>query len=309
MGHQKIFLVFATVIVLDENGRILVQHRSDFSFSGLPGGVMELNEDIQTTARREVLEETGFSIGNLALIGVYTDPKYDVLYPNGDQVQQFTVCFSAFINGGKSLPDGDEIVAHQFVAKDDVLTYDWPIWYRQMLTDFLFKKEPAFQPFYSHSERVDQVKTLRKHVGTQRVILVGGTAIIRNDQDEILMFQRSDNLAWVFPAGYSDIGENVAQTVVREVKEESQLDVAPKRIIGVYSDPYFNHTYPNGDQVQNVSVLFDCELLSQTINLDLSEVVDFKWVIPNQLPDKIAPVLRLFGEKVAQHIDQGTFVF
>ena len=47
VGSQKIFLVYATVILFDENGRFLLQHRTDFDVCGLPGGVLELNEDIQ----------------------------------------------------------------------------------------------------------------------------------------------------------------------------------------------------------------------------------------------------------------------
>ena len=50
VGSRKIFLVFGTVVLRDENGRILLQRRSDFDFWGLPGGVMELGEDIEACA-------------------------------------------------------------------------------------------------------------------------------------------------------------------------------------------------------------------------------------------------------------------
>ena len=38
VGRRKVFLVFGTVVLRDENGRILLQRRTDFSFWGLPGG-------------------------------------------------------------------------------------------------------------------------------------------------------------------------------------------------------------------------------------------------------------------------------
>ncbi len=309
VGHQKIFLVFATVIVLDENGRILVQQRSDFDFAGLPGGVMELNEDIQTTARREVLEETGYRLGELSLVGVYTDPRYDVTYPNGDEVQQFTVCFSSIIASGNGQPDGTEILSHQFVSLQDIFTRSWPTWYLDMLNDFQKSDLPAFQQNNSRSHCVDQISSIRPLIGTQKLIAVGGSAIIRNSEGAVLMIQRADNGAWIFPAGYSDLGENVAQTTVREVKEETNLDVIPKRIIGIFTDPLFHHTYPNGDIVQNVGVLFECKMTSFDIQLQESELRDYQWVLPSDLIDKIVPKYKTYGLKIIEKLNEGYFVF
>ena len=75
VGHQKIFLAFAAIVLRDDRGRVLLQRRTDFDFWGLPGGVLELGEDIQTCARRELLEETGLTAANLSLVGVYSEPR------------------------------------------------------------------------------------------------------------------------------------------------------------------------------------------------------------------------------------------
>lgn len=40
VGSQKIFLMYATVMLVDENGRFLLQHRTDFDVWGLPVGVI-----------------------------------------------------------------------------------------------------------------------------------------------------------------------------------------------------------------------------------------------------------------------------
>ncbi|MGW8250807.1 MAG: NUDIX domain-containing protein, partial [Anaerolineales bacterium] len=93
IGQRKVILTFATVILRDAGGRLLLQHRGDFDAWGLPGGVLELGEDIRTCAHRELLEETGLTTGELELVGVYSEPEYDSLYPNGDKVQQYSVCF------------------------------------------------------------------------------------------------------------------------------------------------------------------------------------------------------------------------
>ena len=158
VGHRKIFMVYASVIVVDENGRFLFQRRTDFDFWGLPGGVLELDEDIETCARRELFEETGLTVGDLSLVGVYTDPKFDVEYPNGDAVQQFTICFVGEMNGGKLQSDGIETTEHRFVdaaetpalSNAEVAVYPTSIWYKAMLHDWQHGTMPAFTPPFAN---------------------------------------------------------------------------------------------------------------------------------------------------------------
>lgn len=309
IGNKKVFLVFATLIVEDAERRILLQQRTDFTFWGLPGGAMELGEDIQTTARRELEEETGLKVGALRLVGVYSDPDYDVIYPNGDAVQQFTVCFAGRAEAGPMLPDGVETSFQAFVTLDEALQRDLPPWYRQMLADFVTKPTPTFRPPFAQQRVTDQVKALRPFFGCERLILVGGSAVVRNERGDILLVKRRDSGAWVLPAGYTDIGENVAHTAVREVREETGLNVDPIRIIGVYSAPHFGEIYPNGDQVQNVGVLFDCRCINGTLDPDSVETKAACWVDAQQLPKRITPRYRLFAEKIVACLNEGHFVF
>ncbi len=58
---------------------------------------------------------------------------------------------------------------------------------------------------------------------------------------------------WALPGGYVDENERVEQTLIREMKEETSLDVIPKFILGVYSDPQRD---PRG---HIISVVFICE--------------------------------------------------
>ena len=72
VGHDKVILNFAGGILADENGRVILQLRSDKKTWAIPGGAMELGETSLQAAVREFYEETG-------------------IYPNGDKVQ--TVVF------------------------------------------------------------------------------------------------------------------------------------------------------------------------------------------------------------------------
>jgi len=67
----------------------------------------------------------------------------------------------------------------------------------------------------------------------------GAGAIIRDEVGRILLQQRGDTCDWSLPAGAMEIGERVDQTIIREVREETGLEVKPTRLVGIYSDQTF----------------------------------------------------------------------
>jgi 8-oxo-dGTP pyrophosphatase MutT (NUDIX family) len=85
------------------------------------------------------------------------------------------------------------------------------------------------------------------------------SAVILDRRGRLLLQQRSDGGQWGLPGGSVEIGESVAEAVVREVREETGLTVRPRRIIGVYSDPALQVVkYPDGNVWHYVSVCFEC---------------------------------------------------
>lgn len=86
----------------------------------------------------------------------------------------------------------------------------------------------------------------------------GASAIIVNDKNQILLQRRVDNDKWGLPGGCQEIGERFEDTVIREVKEETNLTVNEKdlKLITVVSGKTRKRQYPNGDIVYNNSVLF-----------------------------------------------------
>ena len=89
VGHHKVILNFAGGILVDEEGRVLLQLRGDKQTWAIPGGAMELGETSLQAAVREFHEETGIFVEAKRLLYVYTN--FDESYPNGDKVQ--TVVF------------------------------------------------------------------------------------------------------------------------------------------------------------------------------------------------------------------------
>ena len=92
------------------------------------------------------------------------------------------------------------------------------------------------------------------------------SAVIFDRKGRLLLQQRSDGGQWGLPGGSMEIGESAAQAVVREVREETGLDVRPRRLIGVYSDPRLQVVrYPDGNVWHYVSLCFECAVRGGTL--------------------------------------------
>lgn len=90
----------ATVFVQDDVGRVLMIQRSDNGLWALPGGTMDVGETLGQCAEREVLEETGYRVEVIDVIGIYSDPKHVIAYSDGEVRQQFAVLFRARLTAG-----------------------------------------------------------------------------------------------------------------------------------------------------------------------------------------------------------------
>jgi ADP-ribose pyrophosphatase YjhB (NUDIX family) len=92
-------------------------------------------------------------------------------------------------------------------------------------------------------------------------LVPGASAVVTDDQERILLQRRSDNSRWALPGGVMDIGESLRDCVIREVREETGLDVEPQYIVGVYSDPGHVFAYDDGEVRQQFSVCFACRII------------------------------------------------
>lgn len=98
-------------------------------------------------------------------------------------------------------------------------------------------------------------------------LIPGASAVVVDDQGRILLHQRSDNGFWALPGGAMDIDEYIVQTAIREVKEETGLDVAVDRLIGIYSNPHHVVEFSDGEIRQQFSVCFACRILSGELSV------------------------------------------
>lgn len=91
-------------------------------------------------------------------------------------------------------------------------------------------------------------------------LVPAASAVVADQAGAILLIERTDNGLWTIPGGGMEVGETIAQTAVREVKEETGLDVAVRRLVGIYSDPRHVVEYSDGEVRQQFSVCFACRV-------------------------------------------------
>lgn len=121
VGNRLLLVPGARIVIEDDQGRILLQQRSDFGAWGLPGGSAEEGEDLESVIVREVLEEVGVIAKDVEPFGFGSDPQYEtVVFPNGDQCQFFVLMFYTRSFDGVAKVGDDESLAVGWFSPDDL---------------------------------------------------------------------------------------------------------------------------------------------------------------------------------------------
>lgn len=116
----------------------------------------------------------------------------------------------------------------------------------------------------------------------------GVAVIILNQENQVLLQKRADVGLWGIPSGHVEIGETVSEAIMREVKEETNLDIRIEKLIGVYSDPdsqVFN--YPNGKAVHFITTCFLAEITKGELKCNSDESLEIKFFGQDNLPEDL----------------------
>lgn len=121
VGHRRLILAGASCVVRRADGALLVQQRvypaGRWCF---PGGLMELGESVEETARREVFEETAITVGRLKLIGVYSGADHLCRAANGDEWYVVNTAFAALDWTGEPKVNDAESVRLAWIMPEDM---------------------------------------------------------------------------------------------------------------------------------------------------------------------------------------------
>ncbi len=113
----------------------------------------------------------------------------------------------------------------------------------------------------------------------------GAAAIIVNEKGQILLQRRADRDKWGLPGGCQELGERFQDTIIREVKEETNLDVKEEdlELIDVVSGESRRNDYPNGDVVINNTAFYCIRNYSGELKWDF-ESKEMKFFDLDNLP-------------------------
>ena len=122
----------------------------------------------------------------------------------------------------------------------------------------------------------------------QRFVLLqdGAAAIILNSKNQILLQSRADRDKWGLPGGCQELGERFQDTIIREIKEETNLDVKEEdlELVDIVSGESRRNDYPNGDVVINNTVLYCIKKYSGELKWD-NESKNMKFFDIDKLPE------------------------
>ena len=113
-------------------------------------------------------------------------------------------------------------------------------------------------------------------------LIPAASAVITDDTGRILLQRRTDNGLWALPGGTMELTDSLPGTAVREVKEETGLDIEITGLVGTYTDPRHVIAYADGEVRRQFNVCFTARITGGTLTLS-DESTALRFVSPADL--------------------------
>ncbi len=105
---------------------------------------------------------------------------------------------------------------------------------------------------------------------------VGQYALIKNDEGHVLVLERARSKTWSLPGGRLEKGEALDKALIREIKEETDLDVVKIKpfATNILTDPYQT----------KYCVYFETKVMNPSIIKISPEHTQYKWISLEDIP-------------------------
>ncbi|MBT2402694.1 MULTISPECIES: NUDIX domain-containing protein [unclassified Streptomyces] len=120
------------------------------------------------------------------------------------------------------------------------------------------------------------------HAPKPNSMVVAASAVVTDDHGRILLQRRRDNDLWALPGGGMDLGDSLPGTAVREVREETGLDVEITGLVGTYTDPRHIIEYSDGEVRRQFNVCFTARVIGGELAIS-HESTELRFVEPVEL--------------------------
>ena len=136
---------------------------------------------------------------------------------------------------------------------------------------------------------MNYIQSLRSKIGHDLIILPSVAAVISDAEGRLFLQEKASGEGWSLPAGAIELGETPEQAIEREVFEETGLRVVRSDILALVGGSDFRYTYPNGDQVEYLVLLFKFVTSGEPGGFNDPETVSLKYTAFDEMPALALP--------------------
>jgi len=123
---------------------------------------------------------------------------------------------------------------------------------------------------------------IRSKIPESKIILNAACAVIDDGTGRILMQKRSDNHQWGLPGGLLELDESIQAAVLREVREETNLEVELLDFLGIFVNPLMR--WRERDEAQVIGFYFTAKIVGGSLRVNDSESTELRFFSKNDLP-------------------------
>ncbi|WP_102127752.1 NUDIX domain-containing protein [Deinococcus planocerae] len=293
-GAAPLVSVGVSVLLQDDSGRVLLQRRGDDGLWGVPGGSLEPGESFLEAAHRELREETGLRCPDLALLplteGLISGPAMYHRYPNGHEIYLVgaqvygTLPASALDHAAPD--DSGETLDLAWFGLGDLPPLSGNI--NRVNLNALRARAGLpplpLLPFPEPPPIGNHLLELRKLVGSRPLFAPGANVLVTDGRGYLLLLGHKGTGRWTLPGGSLEPGESFEACARRELREETGLSAAGLEPLRLHAGAEYRFTYPHGDVIDNISVLYRVESVTGELRSQESEIFDVAWFALDELP-------------------------
>lgn len=304
VGPRPLFNVGVSVVLQDDQGRWLLQRRSDSGLWGLPGGGLEPGETFLEAARRELEEETGLKDVPLTPMMSLSGPELYHRYPHGDEVYLVGQAVRAVLGAARfaeaTLGTDGETLELRLFGLDQLPVLSGGA---EHLVARRLRQEAGLPELPALTNREDQhpprpsgghLAELRALMGPRPLFAPGAAVLVRNPAGQLLMMQQPDSGLWTLPGGVLELGETLEEGARRTLLRQTGLDAAQLEELDFFAGARYRLTTPGGEVTDPVWMLYRAH------GVVSRQPVEGDWFDLHRLPPLAGPLVQAMLDRASR---------